>query len=241
MKFIYLSPHFDDAVYSCGGLIHNQVSAGNQVEIWTICGGQPQTPLSAYARDMHEGWGTSENTIQQRNSEDANACKILGASRIVFDIPDVIYRYSSWGEPIVSSDEELFTPLHEEELPLVKNLSKQFLKLLEDKDNLISPLAIGGHIDHRLVRLAAEETGLPLRYYQDYPYITWEQECQPPLDLVQGLMPVQMQLNHEDFEDWQIGIQAYSSQFTSFWKSSKELEESLIRCLDHWGGYRLYD
>jgi LmbE family N-acetylglucosaminyl deacetylase len=33
MRWIYLSPHFDDAVLSCGGLIFDQAQAGTPVEI----------------------------------------------------------------------------------------------------------------------------------------------------------------------------------------------------------------
>jgi len=41
MHWIYLSPHLDDAVLSCGGIIWQQVQSGHQVEIWTICAADP--------------------------------------------------------------------------------------------------------------------------------------------------------------------------------------------------------
>ena len=34
--WIYLSPHLDDAVYSCGGMLWEQVQRGVQAEVWTI-------------------------------------------------------------------------------------------------------------------------------------------------------------------------------------------------------------
>jgi hypothetical protein len=36
MRWIYLSPHLDDAALSAGGLIYEQTQAGIQVEIWTF-------------------------------------------------------------------------------------------------------------------------------------------------------------------------------------------------------------
>jgi len=39
MRWIYISPHFDDAVLSCGGLIWEQTHKGITVEIWTVCAG----------------------------------------------------------------------------------------------------------------------------------------------------------------------------------------------------------
>ena len=59
MRWIYISPHFDDAVLSCGGLIFEQARQGIPVEIWTICAGDaPPGPLSQLAQDCHVQWGT---------------------------------------------------------------------------------------------------------------------------------------------------------------------------------------
>jgi LmbE family N-acetylglucosaminyl deacetylase len=41
MRWIYLSPHLDDAVFSAGGLIYEQTQAGIPVEIWTFMCGDP--------------------------------------------------------------------------------------------------------------------------------------------------------------------------------------------------------
>jgi LmbE family N-acetylglucosaminyl deacetylase len=50
MRWIYLSPHFDDAVLSCGGLIFEQARQGIPIEIWTIFAGNPPPgPLSMFA------------------------------------------------------------------------------------------------------------------------------------------------------------------------------------------------
>src|SRR5690606_25674008 len=47
MRWIYLSPHLDDAALSAGGWIYDQVQAGNSVEIWNLmCGLPPTTELS---------------------------------------------------------------------------------------------------------------------------------------------------------------------------------------------------
>lgn len=41
MRWIYISPHLDDAVLSAGGLIYEQTRAGHEVEIWTFMCGFP--------------------------------------------------------------------------------------------------------------------------------------------------------------------------------------------------------
>ena len=70
MAWIYLSPHFDDAVLSCGGLIWEQVRRGERVEIWTVCAGAiPPGPLSPFAAELHARWGTGMASVEARRAE----------------------------------------------------------------------------------------------------------------------------------------------------------------------------
>jgi hypothetical protein len=71
VPFIYLSPHLDDVTLSCGGLVWEQVQAGEQVEIWTICAGDPPPgALSPYAEELHHRWGYGIEAIAERRIED---------------------------------------------------------------------------------------------------------------------------------------------------------------------------
>jgi len=55
---LFLSPHLDDAVYSCGGTIHQLTSQGTPVQILTFMAGDPPTPLpdTPITRDLHRRW-----------------------------------------------------------------------------------------------------------------------------------------------------------------------------------------
>ena len=157
MKWIYLSPHLDDVVYSCGGLIWEQVQSGVQVEIWTICAGDVLSPLSPYAQSLHTRWQTGPEAVFVRRAEDLEACQKLGVLAKHFDIPDCIYRYMPQsGEPVVSSDNGLFSPLKTEESYLVEKLAGQLESGLLPQTKVVCPLTVGGHMDHRLTRMAAE-------------------------------------------------------------------------------------
>src|SRR5512136_66244 len=82
MRWIYLSPHFDDAVLSCGGLIHEQACQGLQTEIWTIFAGDPPPgPLSEFAQQTHVLWGitSGEDMVAMRRAEDITAAGIVDA------------------------------------------------------------------------------------------------------------------------------------------------------------------
>ena len=101
MRWIYLSPHFDDAVLSCGGLIFEQTRQGLQTEIWTIFAGNPPPgPLSDFALQNHSLWGltSAAETVAMRAAEDEEAASIVGAELVHFEIPDCIYRRSPEGE-----------------------------------------------------------------------------------------------------------------------------------------------
>ena len=85
MRWIYLSPHFDDAVLSCGGLIWEQAKKGKAVEIWTICAGDaPPGLLSPLARECHQLWGvpSPELLVPTRRIENLEAAVTLGASTV---------------------------------------------------------------------------------------------------------------------------------------------------------------
>ncbi len=66
---IYLSPHLDDAVYSCGGRIWQDVRRGDTVEIWTIFAGDPAGELSRFARELHACWGSGIEVVSRRTAQ----------------------------------------------------------------------------------------------------------------------------------------------------------------------------
>jgi LmbE family N-acetylglucosaminyl deacetylase len=96
MQWIYFSPHLDDVVLSCGGLIWQQTQRGDSVEVWTVCAGDlPPGPYTAFIEELHARWESSENTVLMRRAEDRLACARLGAMPRHLPIPDSVYRRSS--------------------------------------------------------------------------------------------------------------------------------------------------
>jgi len=67
VKWIYLSPHLDDAALSCGGLLWEQSQAGDEVAVWSICAGDPPPGrLSPFARSLQARWGTGSRSAAER-------------------------------------------------------------------------------------------------------------------------------------------------------------------------------
>ncbi|HEX2981783.1 MAG TPA: PIG-L family deacetylase, partial [Anaerolineaceae bacterium] len=147
MTTIFLSPHFDDAVYSCGGWIWDRTQAGDPVEVWTVCAGNiPPGPLSPLAEMLHERWGTGGAAISVRRAEDQRACQIVGAKHRHLDIPDVIYRRLPDGQPVAQSEEGLSGPLPLEERERAAQIAAQLKSEIPDGALLVSPIGLGHHI-----------------------------------------------------------------------------------------------
>lgn len=232
MCWIFLSPHYDDAVFSCGGGIWELRQAGQEVEVWTICGGQPTEHVSrsAYVQQLHQRWRTGLEAVTLRRDEDARALDILGVKGVSFSILDCIYRTHPNGKFIYTSDEALFGELQPSDTPLIETLSEQLCQRTPAHSQLICPLGIGNHVDHQLTRLAAEKSGLPLWYYAEIPYIFRHPDWQ------KGVLDASFQvhfipISEAGFEQWLRAVSAYRSQLSTFWESAAAYQQAFA---SHW-------
>jgi LmbE family N-acetylglucosaminyl deacetylase len=226
MRWIYLSPHFDDAVLSCGGLIFEQARQGVQAEIWTILAGNPPPgDLSEFARYNHSLWGMTggEETLAMRRAEDEDAAGLVGADLLHFDIPDCIYRRSPEGQPLYT--ESVITSPHPVDLDLPLRIAGALQSELLKDDMLACPLALGGHVDHILVRQASESLHRPMFYYADVPYI-----LNDPLTLAPAITALEAQLfpvSETGLGVWLNAVAAYRSQVDSLFKGEGTLFDAI--------------
>lgn len=90
---LYLSPHLDDVVLSCGGLMRKQTLAGERVLVVTLFAGTPSYErLSPFARFFHLLWGRHSDPVGHRRQEDRAALSRLGADPFHLDFLEAIYR-----------------------------------------------------------------------------------------------------------------------------------------------------
>lgn len=227
MRWIYVSPHFDDAVLSCGGLIWEQTHSGMPVEIWTVCAGDPPPgPTSSLAEEMHQTWKTASalETVQLRRVEDQNAARRVGARVVHLPIPDCIYRRSGTGN--LYYPESVFVIPNPREQELAEQIAALLADRLSQYDTLVCPLTIGGHVDHRITRAALELLNRPLWYYADIPYALRHPEELPPA--VDGLAGKRFYISSQALKAWQDSIAAHTSQIPSLFTDLNEMKE-LIR------------
>ncbi len=226
MRWIYISPHFDDAVLSCGGLIWEQTHSGIPVEIWTVMAGDPPPgPPSELINRIHAEWqtGSPQETVSLRRSEDQKAARRVGASIRHLSFPDAIYRRSEAGE--LFYPEDIFVSPNPAETGLGESIARSIAEKLTQYDTIVCPLTIGGHVDHVLTRHAVELLGRPLWYYADIPYT---------LNHAEELFPVTGTLQSEHFfisqrglAAWQASIAAHASQISSLFVDVEDMRQKI--------------
>jgi LmbE family N-acetylglucosaminyl deacetylase len=79
-SIVVISPHLDDAVLSLGATVAHAVRSGAKVEILTVFGYGPASNAPAGPWDTKSGYRTEAQACLARRAEDANACRILGAT-----------------------------------------------------------------------------------------------------------------------------------------------------------------
>jgi LmbE family N-acetylglucosaminyl deacetylase len=251
LTHIYLSPHLDDAVFSCGGRLRRHVQAGARAVVVTVCAGNPPAgPLSPFAQSLHVRWSGEASPpaapaeiVTRRRAEDLAALAELGAEAVHLDVADAPYRLNpaaNW--PMYTTDEALKGPLHPTELNLVRRIAGKLTTLLHGfgRHHLYVPLAIGGHVDHQLTRRAAEVASGIYALYEDYPYVAREGDRWPDPAQTQihgrPLTPEIVHLSEDDLAAKLAAMGRYASQLSTFWPDAPTFTAEVRAFAERTGG-----
>ena len=239
MRWIYISPHLDDAVLSCGGLIREQTLSKTQVEIWTVCSGDPPAGrLSPFANIQHSQWATGVDASALRRAEDIYACQIIGARHRHLPFLDCIYRRSKDGSWLYPSEESIFGHLSVEDAATIYTLQTFLASILKSDDVLVIPLTIGNHVDHQMVRIGVEELGRPLLYYPDVPYVI--EHAEKIIELTQNFNSQLYNFSLPALASWQKSIQAYRSQLDVLFNGVEKMYSAINHYYQKEKGLRLW-
>jgi LmbE family N-acetylglucosaminyl deacetylase len=237
-RCIILSPHLDDAALSCGGLAA-ELAGITPVEVWTIFAGAPVFgPYSPLARWFHDisGGSSGARLASKRRREDIKACRVISAKPRHFKWFDAVYRRTSSGEPLYQNSRQV--TWHPEDDIVVATIAAALLKNLRFDDVLLVPLGIGLHVDHLIVRAAAERLDrLDLTYYVDVPYIrTYPQELAAQTS---GMTKQLYRISPRYTSAWIASVMAYETQIKMLEEAVGSLP-SLITELSESGMLSLY-
>jgi LmbE family N-acetylglucosaminyl deacetylase len=156
-RAVFLSPHLDDAVFSCGGSIAKLAGEGPVLVL---------NVFSSYPAEVRRG---PVVISRERSDEDAEAAALLGFTTANLDEVDAALRHPAYRSPA-----NLFRPPVQEDIDRVAAISYRIGDFLSSihYEAIYLPLGVGWHVDHVLSYLATKPLhGLPGTYFcEDAPY-----------------------------------------------------------------------
>ena len=236
---IYLSPHLDDAVFSCGGRIRREARQGLTVLIATVATAPAPARLSAYAARFHRRGGLGEEAMERRREEDRRAARELGAETLHLGLPDAMYRVGSVDGRTLYPRVTALLGRPRAGDPM-RPLLRQALADLPESDLLLLPFAIGGHVDHRLTRGVAESVcaGREVAYWEDFPYLArWYRPGPRPGP---GWRPRIFALDDDEIEARCRAMAAYGSQVRTLFGSAAQMRRRVRRAVGKIDGERYW-
>jgi len=266
---LFLSPHSDDAVLSCGGLIPHLVQQNETVTLLTVMGGNPPSPLpdTAPVRELHTRWRGGANPSLTRREEDRAAAHILGAAADHLAVPDCIYRSHLYRGALYPATAAIFGEVHWADYARYDaGAQVQGWLSLRDTavDRIFVPLAVGHHVDHQIVRQIGLDLALGRRqfatpgyrpvvwFYADYPYCESGTAVQEALTVTQAQYTVaaasaapklltehRIHLNPDDYAAKCDAIAAYHSQISTFWESAEQMRKQVKQFMQATGNGQL--
>lgn len=164
---LVISPHLDDAAFSCGGTMAQLSDAGWRVVMATaftrsICPAEG----FALACQLDKGLPPDIDYLALRRQEDHVAAGLLGAEPRHLDLPEAPHRGYASAPALfgpVRDDDDVWQPLATILTALIAELRPALL---------LGPQGLGNHVDHhQVIRALLDATnGHPIAFYRDTPY-----------------------------------------------------------------------
>ncbi len=177
-NFIFLSPHLDDAVLSCGMLLHQLSRCHKKISVITIfTQADPQITTAFTKRFVAKcGYVRAKSLFNQRKREDQMAMSLLKANCIHLGFKDAAWRTNKLSsKPLYPGRHRLFSGKPRLQDNILAFQVTRALEIYKSRWHqagalLFAPLGIGGHVDHVITQKIAAGFKLPVFYWEDFPY-----------------------------------------------------------------------
>jgi len=198
--WLFLSPHLDDAVLSCGALIEAQ-ARHREVTVATLFTESEPPPHTRSARIFMRLASAVDaaELFEARRAEDRAVLQDLGVKDLHLGATDAIYRrrtgfgtgtlgrllpelvhtYPTWRFNIARGR------IARGDRHLMARLRGAVARLMEQTgaELIFCPLGVGGHVDHVFARALGTAFPEQVVYYSDFPY---NRSSQPDAAFVAG-------------------------------------------------------
>ncbi|MFD5945442.1 PIG-L deacetylase family protein [Streptomyces collinus] len=186
---VVLSPHLDDAVLSCGALMtHAANRTSVRVATFFTEAGVPPYTLSGRHYLRLAGRPDAEYLYRERRAEDEEVLRRLGVDWVHLGLTDGLFRrkpvvsgrHRQWLRRALPEPSHIY-PTYRLHVATGRispydtgtlDRARAVLETLASAPRtiLLAPSGVGRHVDHVLVRTAAELSGHRVVFYSDFPY-----------------------------------------------------------------------
>ncbi len=167
-RALFLSPHLDDVVFSCGGFAATLADAGWETVLVTAFT-RSVVPATGFALacQLDKGITPEVDYMAVRRNEDREAARILAFADVRWlDLMEAPHRG-------YESAPALFGAVHPDDAILTELTSRCMALAAElQPDLVLAPQGLGNHVDHQQV-IAAALRSFPagrIAFYRDTPY-----------------------------------------------------------------------
>jgi LmbE family N-acetylglucosaminyl deacetylase len=230
-----ISPHLDDAAFSCGGTLAALGASGWRVVMLTVFTASVPDPRGfALACQLDKGLSPDIDYMSLRRDEDRVAAARLGIDPPLW-LPHREAPHRGYG-----SAAELFAGLREDDAvhgAVAEGIVRAATEV--QPDLILAPQGIGGHVDHvqvvHAIRIAALRA--PVLWWRDFPYVVRDDEPREPFRAAMEALPEgAVALSEDARARKRAACLAYHSQIGFQFGG----EAGLDRRLDATGGVELF-
>lgn len=178
---LFVSPHLDDAVLSCGALL-THLARTNSVTVLTVFSSARPAKWAPSARNELRNHGAADalRYFEDRRAEDIAALKEVGAAWIHLGFTDAPFRRV--GETAGKDTGRAAYPsfhfhiargrIASSDATLAAKVSVKVREAVSANGvtAVFAPLGVGRHVDHLITRNATVASGIDAVYYSDFPY-----------------------------------------------------------------------
>lgn len=227
---LFVSPHLDDGVLSCGALI-SDLRPGHEITVATVFSSAAPGPVSLSARQyLRQCRSTDPQSLYRlRQAEDQEVLTRLGVETVHLGAVEALFRRRPRLTPLRAfigrflPELSLVYPTYRyhvirrspsrQEDELVRQITGEVMALVAARQprTVFLPLGLGGHVDHMIVRSVGQACPDLAVYYADFPYSARQGE-DDSFARAHGLVPVEWRRGVEDKTEL---IKAYRSQWPS--------------------------
>ena len=186
---LFLSPHLDDAILSCGALIRS-LAGHCRVTVATVFTAAGPPPHTRAARSFLRQCAAADaaGLFAARRAEDRAVLAGLGVAHRHLGLPDALFRRRTSASPLVRHLGRMVPELAHRyptyrfdiargrmargDRSLIAGVAARAAELLTDTGAglLFCPAGVGRHVDHLILRTVGERFRDRVVYYSDFPY-----------------------------------------------------------------------